>query len=553
MSTIKGTIDNFLYSFIERYTDRVFKDGENTVIHGIKVLEEQTGFTYGALIHAASIVYVHYVKNNDKRCESALKKLGFFIDIATRSERILTWGKLGILRALYKLKKAKLIDNIDAEQIRRLAELTDIGDFLDKERIELIKCPTNYFQVALACSAYREKLGFDVPSITDKIEKKFIGIAFSEENFFMDDELGHGRYDRYSLVLSSEISDLYLDLERPLPKEVKTNLKKCAEYSLFMANSVGDGFNYGRSLSVHGDLTPAEILSSALSRGLIDEDDRSTALSYIFTILEKTLYFWYNSSKDSFDIWWDGRTTNGYRQIHRLLEVNMDMVCHFNALLNNVIYAGYENEPILSKLPYPEEWEYKKIDYDGVHSAYILRYKDYLAMLPFIGTKTYATIASYNPFPAICGFVEGSPMSNKPFLIPEYTDKEGNKLRPAHYVKKIEIKRDNEGLLIAAFGNLMNLDGEFTESEVGYKQEFLFNKNEIVVEFEVSSEMSSAEMFTAVQNESTRILVGGFDDSRIVKILDNDDFKTPHGAYEKAYDHFSKDPQRLGYKINFDL
>ena len=553
MSTIKNSIENFLYPFIERYTEKVAKGGEATVIEGISVLNEESAFTHGALIHATAILYIHYEKIRDPKAAIILERLNRFIDITTKKEAVMTWGKLAILRALNKLKKANLLKNINRDSLDKLNRLTDYSDFLNKESIELLGYPTNYYQVALACAAYREALGFDTETISDRIEEKFISISFPTPNAFMDDEIGRGRYDRYSLVLSSEISDLYRDLNRPIPDPVLHNLAICAEHSLFMANIVGDGFNYGRSLSVHGDLTPAEILASALSRGLIKDEDKRTATAYIFAILQKLFYFWFNSSKDSFDIWWNGRTTNDYRQIHRLLEVNMDMASHIYALFDNITAAELENEKISAILPYPKSWEYRKIEFDGVHSAYTLRYKDYLCMLPFIGTKKLAAVASYNPFPSICGFTEGSPMSTLPFLVPEYTDISGKKYRPVHFVKRTKEAKSGSTLTITAYGNLMCIDDGFSESAIEYRQDLRFSDGEITVEFEVFSDMVSAEMFTAENAERMKIFVGGFTESYKTPILDNDDFKTPHGAYTVAHKHYSKAPKRLGYKAFIEI
>lgn len=553
MSTIKNSIEGFLYPFIERYTEKLAKDGEDTVIEGIRVLDEESAFTHGALIHATAILYIHYIKKQDPKAQIVLEKLNRFIDIVSRKKSVQTWGKLAILRALNKLKKANLLDNIDQKSLNRLNELTDYDDFLDKEAIELLGYPTNYFQVALACAAYREALGFDHGTLSDRIEERFISLSFPTADAFMDDELGYGRYDRYTLVLSSEISDLYRDLNRPLPEPVLQNLAICAKHSLFMANIVGDGFNYGRSLSVHGDLAPAEILASALSRGAVKESDKTVAIAYIFAVLQKLLYFWFNSSKDSFDIWWNGRTTNDYRQIHRLLEVNMDMVSHIYALFDNIVAAGLENESISALLPYPETWEYDKISFNSTFSSYTLRYKDFLCMLPFIGTRKLALVAAYNPFPAICGFTEGSPTSTLPFLIPEYTSSDGKKYRPAHFTKRTEEHKNGTALTITAYGNLMRIDDSFGESDIEYRQDVTFVGKEITVEFEVFSDMQSAEMFTAENGERMKILVGGFKESTRVKVLDNDDFKTPHGSYTVAHMHYSQTPKKLGYKAIIEL
>ena len=454
MPNIKNTIENFLYPFIDKQTKVIAEGGEDTEIEGIRVLHEDSAFTHGALIHATIILYIHYAKKKDARADEIKDRLFKFIDITLKKTKVFTWGKLGILRGLNKLLRENMISVIDSTRLSKLKELTDYSDFLDKESVALINYPANYYQVALACAAYREKLGFENDGMSDKIEEKFLESTFSSGDDFMDDEPGYGRYDRYSLILTSEVSDLYRDIERVLPQNVCKNLQKCAKYCLDMANGVGDGFNYGRSLSVHGDLAPAEILSSAISRNLLNEKDCQLSLSYTSIILQKIIYFWYNAEKQSFNIWLDGRTTNDYRQIHRLLEVNMDMECHLYTLYDNIVAAGLEDVQIFAKIPYPEKWEYTKIEFADNYVSYILRYRDCLAMLPFIGTKVWGLVSAYNPFPAICGVIEGSPESKLPFLIPEYSDSDGNKYRPAHFINSTEEKEIDGGLMITAYGNL---------------------------------------------------------------------------------------------------
>lgn len=554
MSCLKETVERFLYPHIEHFVNKIYEGGENTVIDGINVLDEDSAFTHGALIHATSILYVHYENEGDGRAADILKKLDSFIDILLSKPYVRTWGKLATLRGLYKLKKSGLLKNIPQNKLNRINKITDYSDFLNKDTIELIDLPTNYFQVALACAAYREALGFECDGISNKIETRFTNIAFAEKDSFMDDEPGFGRYDRYSFILSSEISDLYRDLNRELPLNIIENLKCCSDFALFMSNSIGDGFNYGRSLSTHGDLAPVEVLSSALSRNLISERHKPLALSYIFAVLQKLFYFWYNGRKESFDIWCNGRTTNGYRQIHRLLEVNMDLACHVFTLYDNIRSCGLENIQVLANMPYPKKWEFKRFDFDSVHKAYALRYGDTLSMLPFVGTKKLALNTSYNPLPSICGMIEPSPESTLPFLIPEYTDSDGNKYRPSHFVYKTEERvTEDETLVITAYGKLMRTDNAGEASDIDYRQDLYFQKNEITVEFEVDAVFISAEMMTATANGASKIYVGGFSKLKEPDISDTDDFKTPHGAYTEAYLHTSETPSRVGYKVILNI
>jgi hypothetical protein len=230
----------------------------------------------------------------------------------------------------------------------------------------------------------------------------------------------------------------------------------------------------------------------------------------------------------------------------------MDLACHVNTLLENIKAGGAADERVSDNIKYPEKWEYRRINFDGGYAAYILRYADYLCMLPFIGSRVYAECASYNPAPYICGIIEGSPESNLPYLIPEYTDTDGKVYRPAHYTYEYSEADTEGGVIITAKGKLMCCDGEYQKTDIDYRQDILLSRNEITVEFEVFADFDSAVMITATPSPTTKLYAGGFEDSFHMQILDNKDFKTPHGAYCTAYRHVSKSPKRLGYKVIID-
>ena len=99
----------------------------------------------------------------------------------------------------------------------------------------------------------------------------------------------------------------------------------------------------------------------------------------------------------------------------------------------------------------------------------------------------------------------------------------------------------------------MNANDTKSKSDITYRQDVFLLKNEIISEFEVDADFVSAEMFTAVENEDTRIMVGGFEHSEYTEPKDNNDFKTPHGPYIEAFIHTSLSPKRLGYKVIFSV
>lgn len=165
-------------------------------------------------------------------------------------------------------------------------------------------------------------------------QKKLLKILeTSSTNGWMDEQPPYGRFDRYSLLVASETYDTLESLGKTIPDSMSKNLKNSAEIILFMANNRGDGINYGRSLSSYGDSAALEILSSAAACGLLDETQQKQAITYSLRIIEKLKHFWYDENRKSFNLWWDGRNTNKYRNISRILEANLDMAIHLLIVL----------------------------------------------------------------------------------------------------------------------------------------------------------------------------------------------------------------------------
>ena len=241
MSTIQELIEGFLYPHLEKYTACVYKYGEDTVIKGIRVLDDPSKFTHGALVKATAMLYTHYEKNGDPRADEALKRLNDAIRLASGTV-CKTWGKLGVLRGINLLYENHLLHKVDKNLIEQVKVRTEYDDFLDKESLTLKGMANNYYQVAMACAGYRERFGWENDGIAERIKEKFTKIIIEDSpQGWMDDEPPYGRFDRYSLILSSEFYDTATDISLEAPKEIIDNLRSAANVALFMANDRGDG------------------------------------------------------------------------------------------------------------------------------------------------------------------------------------------------------------------------------------------------------------------------------------------------------------------------
>ena len=407
----------------------------------------------------------------------------------------------------------------------------------------------------MACAGYWKELGWDTDHYSDIIKDKLMEIMQNGSDMgWMDEQPPHGRFDRYSIIVSSEISDNFEQFGKELPDSVRSNLKDAAEMVLFMANKQGDGINYGRSLSCHGDSTALEILSSALARGLLDESQYDRAVAYSIHILEKILGFWYNKQKKSFDIWWDGRNTNTYRGVHRVLEVNMDMAIHLLLVLRNFEQARLADYQPRCDIHNPKKWEAKELRFidDGqrVAKTLILRRGDTMSMLPFVGLGNLYKHQAYMPYPAICGRVEGSPEGHLPFLVPEFVLEDGRTVRPIQYYSSVETTTGKDLVTVTAKGNLCVMQEQFpTPCEEGFTCVFYFKGNKIEAEFSLDCAYQSCRMLIGTHKDDTCIEAIGFDDFEAITTDNGQEFHTPHGAITIARLYCTSVKSTIGYRI----
>lgn len=555
MSTIRSTIEDFAYDHIQFFVDLVAREGENAMFHGIRVLDDESKFVRGTLVEATASLYVRYVKTGDERAGETFERLQSFIQLAV-SEQCKTWGKLAILKSLYKLKSVGALDKLGAAVLTDLKKKTEYTDFFDKENVCLIGgMLTNYMEVAMACAAYRENLGWDTDHYSDIIKDKLFEIMRKgSDNGWMDEEPPHGRFDNYSIVASAAIADFFLSIGKEVPDQVKENLKEAVEAMLFMANKQGDGINYGRSRSNYGDGTPHKILSSALACGLLEEEQYERVTAYCIHVVEKLLGFWYNKDKRSLDIWWNGRAADWYRGLDRVMEVNLDFAMSLLGLLHKFEQAGLADYEPEKDIENPSVWEAKEMCFleseKQVSKTIILRRGDTIAMLPLIGLGRYHRYQTYMPYPAICGFLEGSPEGGLPFLVPEYVLQDGRHARPTQYYESVETVTGQDQVTVTAKGKLSVTDGRYPEkSRIGFTSTYCFRGEKIQATFTVDSPFRSCSMMVAVHQEETFIEAKGFDRVEPLAVEDAHEFHTPCGPQKRAWLYTTEKNGAVGYEV----
>ena len=556
MSTLREKIEEFLYLFYERFTDLCYKGGKDTEFMGVRLLDDESKFTHGALVNAAATLYAYYVRTNDERCGEALDRLHTFIEAAT-GDVCKTWGKIALLRAFCTLDDMGLVDKVKPEYTETVKKMTDYEDFFDKEKLDTRGMATNYMHVAMACAAMRERLGWESDGYSKKIMDKLTNILKSTAiDGWLDDELPYGRFDRYSFVLTSEFADTARISGLDIPDFIKKNIRKSAEAMLFAANNSGDGIPYGRSVAIHGDSSAAEILSTAIAERLLTEDECMRAITYMSAIYDKKLSFWYDKEVGAFNMWWGGRGHDSYRPVERMLETNLDAANHLYMQLRNLERGGMADVEVDGKIEKSDGWDFHLVRFKSTdtdeRATTILKYRDRLIMLPFVafGNK-WGNHAAYYPFPAFSGgILEAPPRAEYPFFVPEYTDENGTKYRPVQYYDKVCCDSDDGTVSISASGDLSIMDGTVAHrSGIRFELNYKFIKNRIICTIKTGRKMLSAKMYTSEKSEFITVSTGGFDELSDVKTNGELKYLGTHGEIENVKIHTKSCPSVLSYEI----
>jgi hypothetical protein len=410
----------------------------------------------------------------------------------------------------------------------------------------------------MAIAGLREEIGFENDGYFEIIKKRLIQIMQNgTENGWMDEDAPYCRFDRYTLIVSSELSDNFDRIDRELPEFVLHNLKEAAKIALFMANEKGDGINYGRSLSCHGDCANLEIISSALARGLIYEKDIDTAVSYSIRIIKKTLDFWYDKNRRSFNIWWDGRSTNDYRKVSRVLEVNLDMVNHLIGVLKNFETAGLADKEG-KKIENSNTWQAMEISFKNAKEkakTYVFKRADTVCMLPLVGLGDLYKCSAYMPYPNICDIIEASPEAPIPFLVPEYTLSDGTVVRPIQYYDSIEYTEQNGAYIINASGSLTKMtEDKYPLRHSGrFNAQYVLKDNTFEAKYTIDTPYKKCCTVCGRHNDLIKITPHGYEKSYGIKTENNKDYMTPHGYITEAIGYETEVCGEVGYRIDFEF
>lgn len=451
-SSMKNLIFQELRPKMESLFWRTCEGGRDFVMEGIPVYNDKAQFVGGKAINMGCYVVLEFLKGTDEY-ERGLSALGRLI--AQVSDLPMeTWGILNGITGLYRLERAGLLEQtVDKETMEILKKSLDWRTFVDVEdHYRLIGKPTNYYGVAFGIARYRELLGWEPEGHSRILLDRLIRHIdqYSGELSYMDETAGSGRFDRYSILIPSEVISLIMATGFEVPEKIRLMLKNSACVFLQLADRKGLGFSYGRSIGAYGDTAGLEVLSAAAEAGGIYEGrQQELAYGYSVRLMGTLMDFWYDEEMQSVNMWEKGRRTDGYRNKNRILGENMSLFMQMVNSYEHWARAGWgdqETAPDYGKLADSISRHFfvrfSKGEYD--RALAIVRDKGHVWSIPFIngGNKYYAA-DPYLPIPQENLVLDQVPDCDRGNLVPELVLEDGRVLRPVSFINQVDAREQD--------------------------------------------------------------------------------------------------------------
>jgi hypothetical protein len=368
-----------------------------------------------------------------------------------------TWGIYYYMSGLNKLRKAGMLNAaVDPLTLAKLRVRLDWRSFVDVDTFALIDHPNNYYCVAFGIARLRLQMGWEAPYGSERLLQKMLEHyrQFSGEYGFADETDGEGRFDRYSILLSAEVAQRFIETGSQPPSEVIGWVRKSADVMLQRLNPNGDGFEYGRSLGPYGLTAIVEVLTAAAALGVLNEQEKTLSYAFICRAGQRYVDFWLNRKTGSVDMWDQGRRTDAYRGKFRILGENLSLAHQFvytNATWNQL---GFQDKPprpdfaaALDRLPKRTVTWFARGRFDRM--LLTLRDRGHVIGLPLInGGQSQHMHSPYFPIPFSPGMLDGIADGNSPQLIPQFSLSDGSVLAPLAYFQHVKVtERGNETVI----------------------------------------------------------------------------------------------------------
>jgi len=443
------------YPQLEYLIQKLVKERENIVMDGEKALNSKDKFLPGKIATGLADLLVH-LPANDPRLPGMLRDYADLADMTVGMNNE-SWGIYYYIGALHRLKKAGLLERaVRPATLERLRRQLDWRTFVRVPSYELIDLPTNYYGVAFSIARLRMLMGWEDAAgsevLLDRMLKHYA--RYSGEYGFSDETDGQGRFDRYSVLLSAEICERFIETGLEVTPELKALLRKSADVALNSARADGTGFTMGRSLGPYGETAMLEILSTAAYLGVLTPEEKEYAYAYSARIAERYMNFWYRADMRSVDMWNDGRRTDAYRGKHRILGENFSLLHQLIATNEMWNRAGMKDAVPRQDLaawlerrrPAFSLTRFARGEHD--RALAIWRDKGHVFSLSLInGGQGQHANSPYYPLPFAHGIVSGVADSGPAHaqLMPKFTLADGSELIATAFMKDIQARGQGAG------------------------------------------------------------------------------------------------------------
>jgi hypothetical protein len=564
---------------------RLAKEGRVLTLDGVPVFNGDDKFLPGKIALGLAEFLVSVPTDDPQRAEyiadfRRISKLT--VDDANDS-----WGIYYYMSALNRLRKAGLLNGaVDRLTLAKLRVRLDWRSFVDVDTYTLIDHPNNYYCVAFGIARLRVLMGWEEPSGSEQLLRKMLEHyrQYSGEYGFADETDGQGRFDRYSVLLSAEIAQKFIETGSQPPAEVMGWVRKSADVMLQRLNLNGDGFEYGRSLGPYGLTAMVEVLTAAAVLGILNEQEKTLAYAFISRAGQRYVDFWLNPGTGSVDMWDQGRRTDAYRGKFRILGENLSLAHQFvytNAFWNQL---GFRDAPpmadlaaALHRLPKRTVTWFVRGEYDRM--LLTLRDRDHVIGLPLINGGTSQHMHNpYFPIPYSPGMLDSVADGSSPQLIPQFALSDGSILSPLAYFQHVKVTEQGARTMVTY--ELPHLDKLGTESpipddRITVTSTYVLEPGRITrtdvytphgeiplkslrMEFATWSDAASQQGNTTVFGRGLvrKFTAVGFERCTVAAVQDDVAYHTPTGPLAtrvlcESPSHTLKSPLKLGWTLSY--
>ncbi|MEP9361121.1 hypothetical protein [Sphingomonas sp. KR3-1] len=452
-----ATIEQRLMPQLAALLHQLLREKRDMTLDGVPVFDSGDKFLPGKLASG-----LHYLLLDTPRSDPRLVTyLAGYRDIAdlTIDDPNDTWGIYYYISALQALKQAGLLEQaVRPETLVRLRQRLDWRNFVDAKSLKLLhNLPNNYYGVAFSVARLRYLLGWEDKRASEALLQRMLAHyrSYSGKYGFADETEGHGRFDRYSVLLIGEIAQRFIETGMAPTPEVRAWLRKSADLMLARASLTGEGWEYGRSIGTYGETCFLEVLTAAAKLGVLSKREQDMAYALSSRIAARYADFWLNPATGSVNLWDAGRRTDGYRGKHRILGENLSLARQYiytNKLWNDLGYRRAAPSPgyaaWLKTLPAATFTWFARGQYD--RALLTLRDGAHVIGLPIInGAEDQHMHNPYFPIPFADGMLQGAADAEFPQLVPRFALADGSVLMPLAWFRGVTWKRLGDRTIVS--------------------------------------------------------------------------------------------------------